>query len=69
MEPIPATHLTAYEVRHFVQPPALRDHDPIALLNEYLISEIQQAMLKPPEAMRAHLVSLYHYLNTKPEAH
>ena len=62
-------NLTAYEVRHFVQPPALKEHDPVAMLNEYIVGEVEKAMIKEPAAMRAHLVSLYHYLNDKPEVH
>lgn len=61
--------LTAYEVRHFAQPEALRRGDPIAALNEYLIKEIENAMVKEPAAMRAHLISLFHYINEKPEVH
>mgnify|MGYP000075881857 CR=1 FL=1 len=61
--------LTAYEVRHFVQPPALKQGDPVALLNEYIVQEVEKAMVKESVEMRAHLVSLYHYLNDKPEVH
>ena len=64
-----ASNLTAYEVRHFVQPPALRARDPIALLNEYIVGEVEKAMIKEPAEMRIHLVSLYHYLNDKAEVH
>jgi hypothetical protein len=65
----PTLKITPYEVRHFAQPEALRRGDPIAALNEYLISEIEQAMVKPPEDMRMHLISLFHYVNDKPEVH
>jgi hypothetical protein len=61
--------MTAYEVRHFAQPEALQRGDPVAALNEYLIGEIEAAMVKEPAAMRAHLVSLFHYINDKPEVH
>jgi|TARA_B110000091_G_scaffold37001_1_gene39735 hypothetical protein len=62
-------NLTAYEVRHFVQPPALKNQDPIAMLNEYIVDQIERAMVKNPTEMREHLVSLHHFLNEKPEVH
>ena len=61
--------LTAYEVRKFVQPSALLQHDPVAVLNEYLVGELGKAMVKNPVDMRIHLVSLYQYLTTVPEIH
>ena len=65
----PQLTLTAYEVRHIVQPLALELRDPVAILNEYLIDEIEKAMTKEPDEMQSHLVSLHSYLNTRPEMH
>jgi hypothetical protein len=61
--------LTAYEVRHFLQPVAIKANDEIALLNEYLIGEIEKAMIKQPDQMKDHLISLYQYVHTKPQVH
>ena len=62
-------HLSPFEVRHFLQPPMLLEGDPVALLNEYLVTELEKAIVKPPMEMRAHLVSLHRYINIKPEVH
>lgn len=69
MMPAHQLQLTAYEVRRFVQPSALLQHDPVALLNEYLVGELGKAMVKNPDDMRMHLISLYQYLTTVPEIH
>ena len=60
-------HFSAYEVRHFIQPAALKAGDEIALLNEYIMSEVEEAMIKDPAGMKAHLISMYRYINTKPK--
>jgi len=62
-------HFSAYEVRHFIQPAALKAGDEIALLNEYIMSEVEEAMIKDPAGMKAHLISMYRYINTKPKVH
>lgn len=66
---MPEHQLSPYEVRHFLQPPMLKEGDPVALLNEYLVTELEKAIVKDPEGMRNHLVSLHHYMNIKPEVH
>ena len=58
-------HLSAYEVRRFIQPIALKEGDEIALLNEYIIG----AMIKDADGMKQHLISLYQYINQKPKVH
>jgi hypothetical protein len=65
----PLDRLAAYEVRHLIQPALLKEGCEVALLNEYLVGEIEAAMIKDPQAMRAHLVSLYQYMNIKPVVH
>ena len=63
------TFLSPFEVRHFIQPPALKKGDPVALLNEYLVIELEKAIVKNPVEMREHLVTLHRALNDKPEVH
>jgi len=60
---------SAYEVRHLIQPTALKEGDEIALLNEYIIGEVEKAMIKNPADMKQHLISLYQYINIKPKVH
>ena len=60
---------SAYEVRQFIQPVALEQGDEIALLNEYFIGEVEKAMIKGPDDMKQHLISLYQYINQKPKVH
>jgi hypothetical protein len=62
-------HLSAYEVRRFIQPIALKEGDEIALLNEYIIGEVEKAMIKDADGMKQHLISLYQYINQKPQVH
>lgn len=60
---------SAYEVRHLIQPIALKEADEIALLNEYIIGEVEKAMVKDADGMKQHLISLYQYINIKPKVH